>query len=69
MTRAQLNATPARQALLQKCNGDAEKATEKESQYRRLTVGFLQEAGQKLRLCVLLPAVSCGGVVDGGGGK
>jgi len=50
MTRAQLNATPARQALLQNCNGDTEKATEKESQYRRLTVGFLQEAGQKLRL-------------------
>lgn len=49
-TKQQLEATPARQALLQKCGGDSEKARDKEAQYRRLTVGFLQEAGQKLRL-------------------
>ena len=50
LSKAKLEVTPARQALLQKCGGDAEKAREKEAQYRRLTVGFLQEAGQKLRL-------------------
>lgn len=50
MTKAQLESTPARKALLQKFGQDAEKAREKEAQYRRLTVGFLQEAGQKLRL-------------------
>ena len=50
MTKAQLEKTPARKALLQKFGQDAEKAKEKEAQYRRLTVGFLQEAGQKLRL-------------------
>ena len=43
MTKAQLEATPARLALLQKLS--PEKAREKEAQYRRLTVGFLQEAG------------------------
>ena len=56
MTKAQLEKTPARKALLQKFGQDAEKAKEKEAQYRRLTVGFLQEAGQKLRLCVPRPA-------------
>ena len=56
MTKAQLEKTPARKALLQKFGKDAEKAKEKEAQYRRLTVGFLQEAGQKLRLCVPRPA-------------
>ncbi len=56
MSKAQLEATPARKALLQKFGQDAEKAQEKEAQYRRLTVGFLQEAGQKLRLCVPRPA-------------
>ena len=56
MTKAQLEKTPARVALLQKFGQDAEKAKEKEAQYRRLTVGFLQEAGQKLRLCVPHPA-------------
>lgn len=56
MTKAQLESTPARKALLQKFGQDAEKAREKEAQYRRLTVGFLQEAGQKLRLCVPRPA-------------
>ena len=55
-TKQQLEATPARQALLQKCGGDSEKARDKEAQYRRLTVGFLQEAGQKLRLCVTRPS-------------
>ena len=55
MTKAQLEKTPARKALLQKFGQDAEKAKEKEAQYRRLTVGFLQEAGQKLRLCVPRP--------------
>ena len=50
LTKAQLENTPARKALLQKFGKDAEKAKEKEAQYRRLTVGFLQEAGQKLRL-------------------
>ena len=56
LTKAQLERTPARRALLQKFGQDAEKAKEKEAQYRRLTVGFLQEAGQKLRLCVPRPA-------------
>ena len=56
LTKAQLEKTPARKALLQKFGQDAEKAKEKEAQYRRLTVGFLQEAGQKLRLCVPRPA-------------
>ena len=56
LTKAQLEKTPARRALLQKFGQDAEKAKEKEAQYRRLTVGFLQEAGQKLRLCVPRPA-------------
>ena len=39
MTKAQLEKTPARKALLQKFGQDAEKAKEKEAQYRRLTVG------------------------------
>ena len=56
MTKAQLEKTPARRALMQKFGQDPEKAKEKEAQYRRLTVGFLQEAGQKLRLCVPRPA-------------
>ena len=33
-TKQQLEATPARQALLQKCGGDSEKARDKEAQYR-----------------------------------
>lgn len=70
LTKAQLEKTPARKALLQKFGQDAEKAKEKEAQYRRLTVGFLQEAGQKLRLCVPRPArrpcaPACGSSVVG----
>ena len=73
LSKAQLEKTPARKALLQKFQGDAEKAKEKEAQYRRLTVGFLQEAGQKLRLCVPRPAAApaplfLGAAMVGGGG-
>ena len=74
MTKAQLEKTPARKALLQKFGQDAEKAKEKEAQYRRLTVGFLQEAGQKLRLCVPRPAAASaplflGAAMVGGGAE
>ena len=74
LTKAQLENTPARKALLQKFGKDAEKAKEKEAQYRRLTVGFLQEAGQKLRLCVPRPAAASaplflGAAMVGGGAE
>jgi len=50
LTRAQIENSPSRKFMVEKCNGDVEKARDRETQQRRLTCAFIQESGQKLRL-------------------
>lgn len=53
LTAEQIEASPSRQYFIRKY-GSEEKARSREQECRLTTCAFLQESGQKLRLCVTL---------------